>query len=186
MKETLDIQAHNAAFGDAAHPSTRLMLEALAALANILQQTGEVPPARICDMGCGSGILSLRAAQLWPEARIIAADILRESIETTRANAHRNGATILAVHSDGFHHPDIKAAAPYDLIVMNILAEPIMRLLHDAHGMLAAGGAMLLSGMLVWQQEPIINASQLLGLELAQKITLSDWVVHLWVRPEAI
>lgn len=183
MTDSLILESHAAAFGDANHPTTRLMLEALGALAKTLQEHHEPPPARICDMGCGSGILSLRCAQLWPSAHIVAVDVLRESVAATRANADANAVPLTILHSDGFLHPELIAKAPFDLILMNILAEPIFRLFYDAEQHLAQGGLLMLSGMLVWQQEQITHAAHSLGLELAQKLTLSDWVAHLWSKP---
>lgn len=183
MTDSLILESHGAAFGDASHHTTRLMLEALDAIAKTLEAHDEPPPARICDMGCGSGILSLRAAQLWPDAHIVAADVLRESVEATRANAEANGVPLTILHSDGFSHPELTAVAPFDLILMNILAEPILRLLYDAEQHLAHGGLLMLSGMLVWQEQQIIDAAQSLGLELAQRMVLGDWVSQLWVKP---
>lgn len=177
--QALDIIAGASAFGDANHPTTRLLLHALDVLAPQMQ------PERICDMGCGSGILSLRAAQLWPDAQIIAADIERSATEATEQNAKANGCAhrIHVLHSDGFNHPAIDAAAPYDLIVMNILAEPILRLLGDAAPRMAQGGVMLLSGLLQWQEEQIIQANQSLEIELTHRLKEGDWVAHLWQKP---
>ncbi len=174
----LVFEAGAAAFGDANHPTTALLLNALEALAEQMQ------PARICDMGCGSGILSLRAAQLWPDTRIIAADLERTAVQATARNASANAMTnITAIHADGFRDPAIEAAAPYDMILMNILAEPILRLLPDATRLCGTGGLLLLSGMLNWQQEQIIEANQMLGMELTHRFQQGDWVAHLWQKP---
>lgn len=176
MRE-LVLEAGAGAFGDAMHPTTALLLDALDGLA------GQMQASRICDMGCGSGILSLRAAQLWPEAVIVAADLERSAVEAALRNATANHIPLTVVHSDGFRHPSIIAAAPYDMVLMNILAEPILRLLGDAVQRMAEGGLLLLSGMLQWQQEPIIAAAQALGLELSHRFSQGDWVAHLWQKP---
>ncbi len=170
----LEAGAH--AFGDANHPTTALMLAALEGLAEQWQ------PENLCDMGCGSGILALRAQQLWPDLRIVAADMEKSAVETTARNAEVNGVILKLVHSDGFNHPDIRAQGPYDVILMNILAEPILRLLPDANALLAEGGVLMLSGMLVWQQEPIIVAAGELGLELGHRFQQGDWVAHFWQK----
>lgn len=175
-KTDILIEAGAGAFGDATHPTTALLLDALDGLA------GQMQPARICDMGCGSGILSIRAAQLWPQAGIIAADLERSAVEATHANAQANHVTLNVLHSDGFHHPAIAAGAPYDLILMNILAEPILRLLAGADAVLADEGVLLLSGMLEWQQQPIIEAAGALGLELTHRFREGEWVAHLWQK----
>jgi ribosomal protein L11 methyltransferase len=87
------------------------------------------------------------------------------------------------VHSDGFRHPDIRARAPYGLITMNILAEPLLRLATDAEGHLAESGVMILSGILLWQEPQIRDAYQGLGLELASRLVVDDWVTLCWQKP---
>lgn len=177
--ESLTLQAGAAAFGDAGHPTTTMLLQAMASVAP------DIAPARICDMGAGSGILSLRAAQLWPDAHIYAAELERTGVDTIRANAEANGMgeRITPLHSDGFRHPTLREAAPFDLILMNILAEPILRLLYDAGQHLASGGLLMLSGMLEQQQRPILEAADSLELELGYRLKQGDWVAHLWQKP---
>lgn len=175
--DSLTLQAGDGAFGDASHPTTALLLTVLDAIAPNLA------PRAVCDMGAGSGILALRAAQLWPDATILAADLERSAVQAIAENAQHNGLVLHAVHSDGFRHPDIRAHAPYDLILMNILAEPVLRLLGDAEAMLAEGGVLMLSGLMEHQQEPILAAAQGLGLELSYRLKQEPWVAHLWQKP---
>lgn len=176
---SLTLQAGAAAFGDASHPTTLLLLNAIEGISD------QFTPESIADIGCGSGILSLRAAQLWPDARILASDLERRAVEATQANALANGVlSITALHADGFRDPAFLKAAPFDLILMNILAEPILQLLADAERYLAKGGVLMLSGMLEWQQQPIIEAARGLGLELSHRFKQADWVAQLWQKPE--
>jgi ribosomal protein L11 methyltransferase len=176
---TIDIHAGAAAFGDGSHPTTEGMLAALAAI-----DPAEFTPDMVCDMGCGAGLLAMRAAQLFGCA-VVAADIERTAVEATRENAQKNHLAHLIhpVHSDGYNHPDIRARAPYDMILMNILADPLLSLAHDAVSSLGSGGALIMSGMLVWQQDSIILAYQGLGLELAHRVQIADWVTLVWLKP---
>jgi ribosomal protein L11 methyltransferase len=180
VTDSLILTAGAHGFGAAQHPTTQLLLGALDGLAP------QLLPRRVCDMGCGSGILALRAHQLWPNAAIIGADISEEAVATTRYNIEGNDAesAVSIVRSDGFLHPTLIQNAPYDLILMNILAEPIIGMISDAYRYLDAGGILLLSGLLFWQQEPIIEAAEGLGLELSHRFRDGDWVAHLWQKPE--
>ncbi len=180
MSDSLTLTAGAHGFGDAQHPTTQLLLGALDALCQ------QFMPKNICDMGCGSGILSLRAHQLWPVATIISADISEEAVATAHRNARDNGASdsLKIVRSDGFSHPTLIQNAPYDLILMNILAEPILEMISDTYRYLESGGILLLSGLLSWQQEPIIEAAEGLGMELSHRFRGGDWVAHLWQKPE--
>ncbi len=167
------------AFGDGNHPTTAGMLAAIEAV-----DPHQFSPRIACDMGCGSGILTLAIVRHFG-CPVIAADLERRAVETTWHNVTENGmqAQVRAIHSDGFRHEDITAHAPYDLIVMNILAEPLLGLAADAAAALAPGGVLLLSGILAWQEPQITAAYQGLGLELASRLTLKDWVTLCWQKP---
>lgn len=99
-------------------------------------------------------------------------------------NPPRKGeGVIIPLQADGFSHPAIAARGPYDLIVMNILAEPLLRLAHEAAAALAPGGALLLSGILTWQEPQIRDAYQSLELELATRLVVGDWVTLAFSKP---
>lgn len=179
MEPGFTIEASGGAFGDGTHPTTQLLLRALEAL-----DSGSFQPKNACDMGAGSGILSLAVAAKFG-CPVLATDIERQAIETLQRNAVNNGFAdaITGVHADGFDHADITARAPFDLIVMNILAEPLMRLSADAVDALAPGGLLMLSGLLHWQEEPIREAYTGLGLELLHRLSLGDWVALIFEKP---
>jgi ribosomal protein L11 methyltransferase len=141
-------------------------------------------PAMACDIGAGSGILSLAIANKF-DCPVMAGDILAEAVEVIHANARAQGREewVRAVQADGFDHPMLRAQAPYDLIVMNILAGPILALAVEAVYHLAPEGVLVLSGLLVWQEENIVKAYQELGLELSARIVLADWVTLVWQKP---
>lgn len=181
MTESIDIAAGAAAFGDGRHPTTAMILMALEAL-----DAGQFHPRRICDMGAGSGILSLRAAQKFPDATILAADSAQDAVAAIAENAATNQQPqILPVHANSFRHPTLATHAPYDLIMMNILAEPLLSLAADAVAALAQEGILMLSGILLWQQEQLIDAYAGLGLDLTHRLQQGDWITLLWVKTKA-
>ena len=195
--DSITFAAGARAFGDGNHPTTTLMLAAIESL-----DPAKFTPGIACDMGCGSGILSLALAKKFG-CKVVAVDVLRESVETTRMNALHNkfsveaplpqageGARaasgegiIIPVHSDGFRHADVRAHAPYDLIVMNILAEPLLALAADAQTMLADQGVLLISGIFAWQEAQLTQAYQSLGLERTQQLTRGEWLAQVWQKP---
>lgn len=168
---SLDIAAGAQAFGDASHPSTQGALAALDALSHLHGVKNAL------DMGCGSGILALKMAYQW-HVPVVAADNQREAVQATAQNAATNQLQdlITPCHSHGFAHEVIRAHAPYDVITANILADILVQQAADLALHLADEGVAVLSGMLVWQCEPVLAAYQAQGLSLLQKLTLNDWV----------
>lgn len=177
--DALSFKAGASAFGDGSHPTTAGVLAALEAI-----DPSQFTPRNACDIGAGSGILSLAIARMFG-CPVIATDISAQAIETLRENLVRNGVAngVIALQANGFNHPAINAAAPFDLIVMNILAEPLLALAADAGDTLADGGVLILSGIFQWQETEIRVAYELLGLELASRLTLGDWVTLVWQKP---
>ncbi len=171
MTFSLNITAGADAFGDGSHPSTKLAMTALEALAHL--QGAQ----RALDMGCGSGILALQMAYQW-HIPVLAADIMGEAVEATRANAAHNGleALVSAVRSDGYDHPTIAQDAPYDVICSNILAELLVAQMHDLAAHLADEGVAILSGILRAHAAKVEDAAAHAGLSLLQRLTLEDWV----------
>jgi len=168
------------AFGDGSHPTTQGVLAALEAI-----DPNAFTPATAIDIGCGSGILTLAIARMF-DCPVLASDIQASSVEATCQNAAKNHLAdkITAVQANGFAHPAIQSSAPYDLMVMNILAEPLMALAADADAHLNPGGVLVLSGLLQWQEPEIRAAYQSLNLELASRLTLGDWVTLIFQKPE--
>ena len=112
------------AFGTGHHETTALCLAVLSDLAR-----APALFANVLDLGCGTGLLAIGAAKLWKRP-VLASDIDPVAVEVTRENARANGVAPLvrAVAADGLTNPVLAAAAPYDLIVANILAGPLTRL----------------------------------------------------------
>jgi ribosomal protein L11 methyltransferase len=170
------------AFGDGTHPSTRGAIEAMSHI-----DPSVFRPHRILDMGAGSGILAIVATRLF-NCPVVAVDIAASAVSAITENARANGipvhpepapqdaSIIHPLHADGFHHPRVVAGGPYDLIIMNILAEQLRAMAHDAERHLAPGGVMILSGILKSKESIIIKSYQSLGLELTSRLSVADWV----------
>ena len=140
------------AFGTGHHETTALCLGVLSDLAK------RRAFRNVLDLGCGTGLLAIGAAKLWKRP-VLASDIDPVAIEVTAENARRNGAAPLVrgVVADGLGNPALTAAAPYDLIIANILAGPLTRLAPQIVAALAPGGMLVLSGLLHNQEAMILS-----------------------------
>lgn len=165
------------AFGTGEHESTRGCLVALEGLARRRRVH------RALDMGCGSGILAMAIAKTW-RAAVIAADIDPVAVRTARENARRNGVGRLidATVSDGYRGAALRRHAPYDLIVANILARPLIAMASGLARHLAPAGVAILSGLLTRQAPAVLMAHRAQGLALAGRIALGDWQTLVMAR----
>lgn len=136
----------------------------------------------ILDLGTGTGLLAFAALELWPGARAIASDIDPVSIEVAAENARVNrvplgrgsGRLALAV-ADGFESSRLVRRAPYDLIIANILAEPLIALAPAIAAALAPHGHLLLAGLLDRQAEAVIAAYRRHGVALRARADRGEW-----------
>jgi ribosomal protein L11 methyltransferase len=157
------------AFGSGEHPTTRGCLLALGRLARGRR------PARVLDLGCGSGILALAMARLW-HCRTVASDIDPEAVRVARHNARVNGLGGLAiVVGDGPAAPAVAARAPYDVVAANILAGPLARMAPALARVLAPGGRVVLSGLLLVQERRVLAAMGASGLALEGRVVVGAW-----------
>lgn len=168
------------AFGTGHHETTALCLGALSELSRRRRFYN------VLDVGCGTGLLAIGAAKLWRK-RVTASDIDPVAIEVTRANARANGeaALVNAVVADGLAHPALTARAPYDLILANILAEPLTRLAPEIARSLARGGMLALSGLLRWQENLVLSFYRPHGLVLRHTRRDGPWSALVLERPMA-
>lgn len=133
------------------------------------------------DLGTGTGVLGFAIARAFG-ARVIASDIDPVSIDVANENAAINavplgqdhGMVELAV-ADGLQHPRLQARAPYDLIVANILAGPLIEMAGDIAAALAPGGTLLLAGLLDHQAEAVAEAYRPHGCTVEGRIDRDDW-----------
>ena len=165
------------AFGTGQHATTAGCLTILDRLAN----TGYAF-ANILDLGTGSGILALAAIKRWPHARVVASDIDPVSVEVAAENVLMNGervgsdaGAIELVAADGFDDPRLRARAPYDLVLANILAGPLITLAADIAAVMAPGGNLLLAGLLTDQADDVIAAYAAVGCRLFERHVVGDW-----------
>ena len=161
------------AFGTGQHNTTRGCLLALDRLAR------GPAPCRALDLGCGTAVLAMAAARLWRGrgTRLWASDIDAASVVEARRNLARNrlAGAVRALAADGFRHPELRRGAPYDLVVANILALPLIRLAPATRRMLAPGGIVVLSGLLDGQEPAVRNAYRTAGFRLMFRLRLPDW-----------
>jgi ribosomal protein L11 methyltransferase len=166
------------AFGTGQHATTSGCLAAL----DRLERDG-TPFTNIADIGTGTGLLAFAALSLWPEARCIATDVDAVAIDVARENAaingvplgHGTGELLLAV-ADGMDSPLVVARAPFDLIVANILAGPLIELAPDFAKALVPGGTVILAGLLDSQADAVAAAYQDQGLSVTDR-GAGEWPV---------
>jgi ribosomal protein L11 methyltransferase len=166
------------AFGTGQHATTAGCLAALDALERCGARFRNV-----VDVGTGTGILAFAALALWPQAKCIATDIDSQAINVARENAAINGVTLghgegelLLAVADGMHSPLLSARSPFDLIIGNILAAPLIELARDFAHALAPGGTMVLAGLLETQADAVTGAYEALGLTLRDRGS-GEWPV---------
>ncbi len=154
------------AFGTGTHATTRGCLELLATL-------DPAETANAVDVGCGSGILAIAMAKLWKRP-VLGGDNDPQAVDVAIENAGLNGVTDLCrfVDSVGLSHPALAKAAPYDLIVANILAGPLLDLADTFRFAVRSGGRALLSGILVEQADMIVDAYRRCGFTVERHIDL--------------
>ncbi len=165
------------AFGTGTHETTAGCLAAL----DRLKRSGRRYDA-IADIGTGTGLLAFAALSLWPRASALASDIDPVSIEVTRENAarnrvalgHRPGALTLVVAS-GTDHPEIAERAPYDLLIANILAGPLIELAPAFAAVSAPGGKLILAGLLDHQARRVAATYRRHGYRLDRRIDNGAW-----------
>jgi ribosomal protein L11 methyltransferase len=159
------------AFGSGEHDSTRGCLLALDRLA------GRRRLKRVLDLGCGAGILAIAAAKCWP-ARVLAADNDPVAVAVAADNAARNGVAgrMRCLLSDGYGSAVLRRSGPFDLILANILAEPLCDMARDTARHLAPGGTAVLSGLLERQAGRVLAAHRRFGLRLREQIGQGSWV----------
>jgi ribosomal protein L11 methyltransferase len=134
----------------------------------------------IADVGTGTGLLAFASMSLWPRAHAIATDIDPISIEVTAENAETNPVNrdrlALAV-TEGVDHPLYRELAPFDLVIANILAQPLIELAPSIAATLDQGGTLILAGLLDMQAEAVANAYRREGMRLADTIREGDWTI---------
>lgn len=171
------------AFGTGHHETTS---GCLAMLAHIKAQGLMV--RNLADIGTGTGLLAFAAMHLWPRARATASDIDAVCGPVVAENAALNGIALgdgpcklAMVIAPGMEHPLLRAAAPYDLLIANILAGPLAELAPDFSKAVSPGGSVLLAGLLTTQEPTVRAAYTRAGFSLRARMSRGNWSI-LWLR----
>ena len=166
------------AFGTGQHATTAGCLAAL----DRLESAGK-HFANVADIGTGTGLLAFAALALWPEAKCIATDIDPVAVDVARDNAAINrlklghaAGELLLTQADGMDSPMLAARAPFDLVIANILAGPLIELAPDFARAIAPGGTVVLAGLLDTQADGVIGAYAAQGLALEDR-GFGEWPV---------
>ncbi len=159
------------AFGTGHHGTTLGCLRALDRLA-----TEGVVARAVADIGCGTAVLAMAAARLWPD-RVIASDIDEVAVEVAEANVRANdlGSRVNCVVAAGFDHPDLTGAGRFDLVFANILKGPLIALAPDVGNAVQTGGHAILSGLLVSQAHDVTGHYQQVGFNIVHREDIVDW-----------
>lgn len=163
------------AFGTGHHGTTAGCLEM------IEQVMRRRPFGAVLDLGTGSAVLAIAVAKL-VHRPVLATDIDPVAIEVARDNARKNGcASLIALQTARGFHADIFARkGPFDLIIANILARPLMAMAPDISGHLARGGDVILSGILASQRRKVLAAFAVQGIHHRRTLWRDGWVtLHL-------
>lgn len=176
------------AFGTGTHETTAGCL----AMLDRMKGRGE-SFRHIADIGTGTGLLAFAALHLWPRSYATASDIDPVSIDVTRDNARINdvavtqkpGGVALCVAS-GTDHEMIRRRAPYDLVIANILAGPLIELAPSLAEVTAPGGTLILAGLLERQHQAVARAYRRQGFRLAEAAPNGDWPTLRLVKRQRI
>lgn len=159
------------AFGTGHHGTT---LGCLLALEDLVQAGYHA--RNTVDIGCGTAVLAMAAARLWPET-VLASDIDQVAVEVADVNIRANGLAdrVRCVEAAGFGHAEIAEQAPYDLIFANILKGPLIALAPDMARVMANGGKAILSGILNEQADDVIGHYARCGINLRDRREIGEW-----------
>ncbi len=133
-------------------------------------------PRRVLDLGTGTGVLAIAAAKALRQG-VLASDIDPVSMQVARDNARLNGVGNLveAIRATGFSAPRFASRAPFDLVLANILANPLRQLATPMAAHLAPSALVVLSGLLPHQAQGVIAAYRARGLTLRRHLVIDGW-----------
>ena len=161
------------AFGSGEHPTTQGCLKIFVEIAKTHKFQN------ICDMGCGSGILSIAAKKTQPWIKAVAADIEQEAVRRTLWNTKLNHCSnnFQVVASVGFQNP--ATHQQFYLCFANILAKPLMHLSKDMQKYIKKDGFIIASGLLDKQANMVISAYKNCGFSLSKTVSINGWTTLL-------
>jgi ribosomal protein L11 methyltransferase len=133
-------------------------------------------PVRVLDLGTGTGVLAIAAAKAL-RRKVLASDIDPVSVKVARDNARLNGTgdLVQTIHAVGFSAPEFAARGPFDLVLANILANPLRQMATAMARHLAPSAQVILSGLLPHQAQSVIAAYRARGLVLERQLQIEGW-----------
>jgi ribosomal protein L11 methyltransferase len=133
-------------------------------------------PRRVLDLGTGTGVLAIAAAKAL-HAKVLASDIDALSVKVAAENAQANGVGPLVevAWGNGFSSPALRQRRPFDLVLANILANPLRQMATQMSAHLAGGARVILSGLLSPQAPSVIAAYRARGLIMERQIRIEGW-----------
>lgn len=167
------------AFGTGDHATTQGCLQMLWRLH---QQAYEIK--KIADIGTGTAILSIGAHHLWPNATLIGTEIDEGSVTVANENLAKNNISnaVQIYHTSGLEDPKIATEKPFDLVIANILAKPLIELADDIVNCLNKNGHIILSGLIQTQRNEVLESYTELGTTLKHEIINGNWVTLLLAK----
>ncbi|CAL79315.1 Ribosomal protein L11 methyltransferase (L11 Mtase) [Bradyrhizobium sp. ORS 278] len=158
------------AFGTGHHGTTR---GCLLLLDHVLKRGS---PQRVLDLGTGTGVLAIAAAKATRRS-VLGSDIDAPSVSVARENARLNGAgpLVQVIRATGFAAAEFAEAGPFDLVLANILANPLRQLAAPMQRHLAPGANVILSGLLTPQARGVLAAYRARGLVPIRHLTIEGW-----------
>ncbi|MAL62529.1 MAG: hypothetical protein CL563_05970 [Alphaproteobacteria bacterium] len=159
------------AFGTGNHETTKGCLQAIDVICD------RKLPFNSLDVGTGSGVLAIAIAKCGVP-QVTASDNDPTAIEVAKENARKNGlGQDIEFHcADGLNHPKIRRSAQYDLIVANIVANPLIEMAKPISSAIKSEGHVVLSGVLFAQAGDVEAAYRAVSLVVQSRIVMGDWV----------
>lgn len=163
------------AFGTGHHGTTASCLEMIEEIVALEE------PKNVLDLGTGSAVLAIAVAKL-RDIPVLATDIDPVAVDVAQENVEKNDADkwVSTLTATGFDNPEMQARAPFDLIVANILANPLIELASEMRAHVKDNGSLILSGILETQRDSVIAAYEAAGIAHHKTIYKESWVaLHL-------
>ena len=159
------------AFGTGHHGTTK---GCLVAINDVLKR---FKPHNALDIGTGTGVLAIALARA-THIPVLATDIDKDAVEVSQENVRANAAQaeVRVVLADGVRTASVTDAGPYDLIVANILANPLVAMATGISRLAVPGAALILSGLLTWQGRQVIAAYRNRGFVLVRRHAIDGWL----------
>ena len=129
------------------------------------------------DVGCGTAILAIGISQIWPEIEILACDNDPSAVWTASENIKNNGCagSVTVFESDFYSAPEIAAVRPFDLVVANILAGPLIGAAAETAKVVSPSGHLILSGILNKQAVDVVKSHMAEGLTVIDQLKIDEW-----------